>query len=56
LGISQIIDARNIPRRSLLVWIIESVNRGLTDKVGSQLISPNSTKNLALQICQLVKV
>jgi spore coat polysaccharide biosynthesis predicted glycosyltransferase SpsG len=56
MAICQIIDARNIPRPSLLLWIIKNVNRGLMDRVSFQMISPNSTKNLALQICKLVRI
>ena len=55
LAISQIIDVRNLPRPSLLAWIIENVNRRLTSKVSLEMIAPSSTKDLALQICQLVK-
>mgnify|MGYP000607082378 CR=1 FL=1 len=55
LAISQIIDVRNIPRPLLLAWIIENVNRRLIGKVSLEMIAPSSTKDLALQICQLVK-
>lgn len=56
MSISQVIDARSLPRASLLRWIVQCVDHGLMDKVGFQKISPESTKNLALQICQLVKI